>query len=137
MDGSFERDVSDIPFKELSHKSPTLHEKTCSNVSWSCLQKGHNRFCAYLKKSSKYFLNLEKWNKAKSHLRTLLSDSGDECTNPTEIMSKALFTRVRYRTVPLRSVPKSGTERGCVHMGRKKIKRSVPKQVQKLGGTEK
>ena len=48
MDGSFERDASDIPFKALSHKSPTLHEKTCSNVSWSCLQKGHNRFCAYL-----------------------------------------------------------------------------------------
>ena len=27
----------------------------------------------------------------------------------------ALFTRVRYRTVPLRSVPKSSTERGCIH----------------------
>ena len=51
--------------------------------------------------------------------------------------NKALFTRVRYRTVPLRSVPKSGTERGCVHTGTEKIKRSVPKQVQKLGGTEK
>ena len=50
---------------------------------------------------------------------------------------KALFTRVRYRTVPLRSVQKSGTERGCVHTGMEKIKRSVPKQVQKLGGTEK
>ena len=50
---------------------------------------------------------------------------------------KALFTPVRYRTVPLRSVPKSGTERGCVHTGTKKIKRSVPKQVHKLGGTEK
>ena len=51
--------------------------------------------------------------------------------------TKALFTRVRYRTVPLRSVPKSGTERGCVHTGTEKIKPSVPKQVQKLGGTEK
>ena len=29
----------------------------------------------------------------------------------------ALFTRVRYRTVPLRSVPKNGTERGCIHTG--------------------
>ena len=47
MDASFERDVSDISFKELLHQSPTLHEKTCSNVSWSCLQKGHNRSCAY------------------------------------------------------------------------------------------
>ena len=46
-------------------------------------------------------------------------------------------TNLRYRTVPLRSVPKSGTERGCVHTGTEKIKRSVPKQVQKLGGTEK
>ena len=59
-------------------------------------------------------------------------------TNPIHTThSKALFTRVRYRTVPLRSVPKSGTERGCVHTGTEKIKRSVPKQVQKLGGTEK
>ena len=47
-------------------------------------------------------------------------------------VSKALFTWVRYRTVP-----KRGTERGCVHTGTEKIKRSVPKQVQKLGGTEK
>ena len=31
------------------------------------------------------------------------------------ITTKALFTRVRHRTVPFRSVPKSGTERGCVH----------------------
>ena len=31
MDASFERDVSDIPLKELSNQSPTLHEKTCSN----------------------------------------------------------------------------------------------------------
>ena len=57
---------------------------------------------------------------------------------PNEIKdSQTLFTRVRYRTVPLRSVPTSGTERGCVHRGTEKIKRSVPKQVQKLGGTEK
>ena len=35
--------------------------------------------------------------------------------------SKALFTRVRYRTIPLRSVPKSGMEsRGCIHMGTEK-----------------
>ena len=39
---------------------------------------------------------------------------------------KALFTRARYRTVLLRSVPKSGTERGCVHTGTEKIKWSVP-----------
>ena len=46
MAASFERDVSDIPFKELSNQSPTLDEKTCLNVSWSCLQKGHSRSCA-------------------------------------------------------------------------------------------
>ena len=49
---------------------------------------------------------------------------------------KALFIRVRYCTVPLRSIPKSGRERGCVHMAREKIKRSVLKQVQKLSGAE-
>ena len=43
-----------------------------------------------------------------------------------------------YDIILFRSVPaQSGTERGCVHMGTKKIKRSVPKQVQKLGSTEK
>ena len=52
MDASFEGDVSDIPFKELSHKSPTLHEKVCSNVSWPYLQKGHDKFCAYFFLSS-------------------------------------------------------------------------------------
>ena len=54
-------------------------------------------------------------------------------------MSQALFTRVRYHTVPLWFIPKSSTEMGCVHMSshRKKIKRSVPKQAQKLGGMEK
>ena len=31
-----------------------------------------------------------------------------------------MFTRIRYHTVPLRSVPKSGMERGCVHTGTEK-----------------
>ena len=35
-------------------------------------------------------------------------------------LTQALFTGVRYRTVPPRSVPKSGTERGCVHTGNEK-----------------
>ena len=39
-------------------------------------------------KSSKYFLTLEKRNKAKSHVRTLLTESGNECTEPSEIMTK-------------------------------------------------
>ena len=38
-------------------------------------------------KSSKYFLNLEKRNKAKSHVRTLVSDSGIEINDPSEILS--------------------------------------------------
>ena len=44
---------------------------------------------------------------------------------------------VQTRTVPLWSVPKSSTERDCIHMGTKKIRQSIPKQVQKLGDTEK
>ena len=39
-------------------------------------------------KSSKYFLNLEKRNKAKSHVRSLISESGIQVNDPTEIMSK-------------------------------------------------
>ena len=39
-------------------------------------------------KSSKYFLNPEKRNKAKSHVRSLISESGIQVNDPTEIMSK-------------------------------------------------
>ena len=50
-------------------------------------------------KSSKYFVNLEKLNKAKSHVRSLISESGSQVKDPTEIMSKVrdfhlkLYTR--------------------------------------------
>ena len=37
-----------------------------------------------------------------------------------EEKNQALFTRVRYGTFSLPSVPKSGTERGCVHTGTEK-----------------
>ena len=55
-------------------------------------------------KSSKYFLNLEKCNKAKSHVRSLISESGIQVNDPTEIMSKVrhfyskLFTRRGTKT---------------------------------------
>ena len=37
-------------------------------------------------KSSKYFLNLEKRNEAKSHVRKLLTETDEEISNPSEIM---------------------------------------------------
>ena len=37
-------------------------------------------------KSSKYFLNLEKRNKAKSHVRKLLTETDEEISNHSEIM---------------------------------------------------
>ena len=37
-------------------------------------------------KSSKYFLNLEKRNKAKSHLQKIITDSNSEISDPSEIM---------------------------------------------------
>ena len=55
-------------------------------------------------KSSKYFLNLEKRNKAKSHIRSLISESGIQGNDPTEIMSKVkdfysnLYTRRSTKT---------------------------------------
>ena len=55
-------------------------------------------------KSSKYFLNLEKRNKAKSHVRSLISESGIQVNDPTEIMSKVrdfysnLYTRRSTKT---------------------------------------
>ena len=42
----------------------------------------------YGEKSSKYFLNLEKRNKAKSHVRTLVSSSGIEINDPSEILAR-------------------------------------------------
>ena len=52
-------------------------------------------------------------------------------------MSWVLFTRVRYRTIPLWSVSKV-LQRGVAFTWvRIKIKWSIPKQVQKLGDTEK
>ena len=39
-------------------------------------------------KSSRYFLTLEKGNKAKSYERTLLTESSNECTEPSQIMTK-------------------------------------------------
>ena len=36
--------------------------------------------------SSKYFLNLEKRNKAKSHVRKLLTETDEEVSNPSDIM---------------------------------------------------
>ena len=46
---------------------------------------------------------------------------------------EALFARIRYRTISARKA--YGEE--CVHTGMEKIKWSTPKQVQKLGSTEK
>ena len=46
----------------------------CSKSSW--YERGE--------KSSKYFLNLEKRNKAKSHVRSLISESGIQINDPTE-----------------------------------------------------
>ena len=46
------------------------------------------RWYEHGEKFSKYFRNLEKFNKAKSHVRTLISESGIQVNNPTEIMSK-------------------------------------------------
>ena len=39
------------------------------------------------KKSTKYFLNLEKKNKAKSHIRNIITDDLRETGDPTIIMS--------------------------------------------------
>ena len=60
-------------------------------------------------KFSKYFLNLEKRSKAKSHLRTLISESGIQVNDPTELMSKV---RDFYSKLYTRRSTK--TEKGCL-----------------------
>ena len=47
----------------------------CSHATW--YEKGE--------KSTKYFLNLEKQNKTKSHVRKLIDPDGSEETNPPKI----------------------------------------------------
>ena len=48
--------------------------------------------------STKYFLNLEKRNKAKSHIRKIITDDLRETSNPEIIMSnlKTLYGMVHY-----------------------------------------
>ena len=59
----------------------------------------------YGEKSSKYFLNLEKRNKAKSHLRKIINSDGHEVCNETEIgqklkqFSSSLYKRHSNKTV--------------------------------------
>ena len=66
----------------------------CSKSSWY----------EHSEKSSKYFLNLEKRNKAKSHVCSLISESSIQVNDPTEIMSKVrdfysnLYTRRSTKT---------------------------------------
>ena len=50
----------------------------CSKANWY----------EYVEKSSKHFFNLEKHNKAKSHVRTLVSDSGIEINDPSETLAR-------------------------------------------------
>ena len=63
-----------------------------------------SRWYEHGEKSSKYFLNLEKRNKAKSHVRSLISESGIQVNDPAEIMSKVrdfysnLYTRRSTKT---------------------------------------
>ena len=55
-------------------------------------------------KSSKYFLNLEKRNKTKSHIHSLISESGIQVNDHIEITSKVrdfylkLYTRRSTKT---------------------------------------
>ena len=39
-------------------------------------------------KSSRYFLTRKKRNKAKSHVRALLTELGNKCTEPSQVMTK-------------------------------------------------
>ena len=71
----------------------------CSKASWY----------KHGEKSSKYFLNLEKRSKAKSHICTLISDSGNQVNNLTEIMSK-----VRYFHSKLYTRQSTKTEKECL-----------------------
>ena len=57
-------------------------------------------------------------NMATLHPDTVQLNKRETRVKPSHsIDSKAPFTRERNRSVPYRSVPKSGTLRGCVHTG--------------------
>ena len=83
-------------------------------------------------KSSKYFLNLEKRNKAKSHLRKIINSDGHEVCDETEIRQKlkqfysSLYKRRSNKTVDERmsylaniSLPKLTDEENLSCKGKK------------------
>ena len=53
-------------------------------------------------KSTKYFLNLEKGNKAKSHIRMILNESSSEITDSKAILSelKSFYSNLYEKKVP-------------------------------------
>ena len=73
-------------------------------VTAGVIMRSKSSWYKHGEKSSKYFLNLEKHNKAKSHVRSLISESGIQVNDPTEIMSKVidfyskLYTRQSTKT---------------------------------------
>ena len=59
-----------------------------SHITAGIIMCSKSRWYEHDEKSSECFINPEKRNKAKSHVRTLISESGIQVNDPTEIMSK-------------------------------------------------
>ena len=70
-------------YKKCKLELDKLHEYITAGL----ILRSRANWYEYREKSSEYFLNLEKRNKAKSHVRTLVSDSGIKINDPYEILS--------------------------------------------------
>ena len=69
------------------HKCKSDLETLYDYITAGIILRSKTNWYEHGEKSSKYFLNLEKRNKAKSHIRKLLTEHGQEINRPDRIMS--------------------------------------------------
>ena len=62
-------------------------ESLYNYITAGIILRSKSEWYEHCEKSSKYFLNLEKRNKAKSHIRKLLTSSDIETSQPPDIMN--------------------------------------------------
>ena len=69
-------------YNKYKYHLQTLHDY----ITAGTILRSKSGWYEHGEKSSKYFLNLEKRNKAKSHVRKLLTETDEEISHPSEIM---------------------------------------------------
>ena len=71
---------------EQYNRAKNEFEALYDYITEEIILRSKTNWYEHREKSSKYFLNLEKWNKFKSHLRKILTSGSQETTNQTAIL---------------------------------------------------